>query len=80
MNKTFNVMSNMKSKKLSNLFSEETLDSISKAVLIGGDKTNNCNGENCSQNCACPVKANVNMVEIACINQSDVSNSHNQFY
>lgn len=42
-------------KKTSSLFSEETLNTISMAVICGGEDVNNCQGGNCGDNCGCTV-------------------------
>lgn len=38
-------------KKSLSLFSEETLNSVAMAEIMGGDTPNNCYGANCQGNC-----------------------------
>ncbi len=40
-----------KIQKSLSLFSEETLNSVAMAEIMGGDTVNNCHGANCHGNC-----------------------------
>ena len=58
---------NTNSKKMSSLFSEETMDSISLATICGGAETNNCYDGNCGDNCNCiVVTSNISIYFSSC--------------